>query len=67
MGRDSVPVGVGVCLCVLSGNFGARRFALGKQVARIGSSYVPRPRCTSADLAQMVDVDCIKFLLVLFY
>ena len=26
-----------------------------------------RPRCTSADLAQMVDVDCIKFLLVLFY
>ena len=41
MGRDSVPVGVGVCLCVLSGNFGARRFALGEQVARIGSSYVP--------------------------
>ena len=52
MGRDSVPV------CVLSGNFGARRFALGEEVARICSLKVPPAPMASAaprpDLAQMV-------------
>ena len=63
MGRDSVPVGVGVC-CL--GTLVRGGLHLGNKLRELALPMF-RPRCTSADLAQMVDVDCIKFLLVLFY